>query len=175
MTVRQVFPYSRNLRVKVLGKGPIYDAVCEHLRSQWQQIVDDAPYDLLVLANYTRYIPQEEIDLATIGTLCFHPSLLPRHRGMDAVFWTIEMGDKETGVTWFWTTDRLDAGPVAIQKSVDVPEGVSPGRLYYGTLVPLGLQAFEELLPLLIRGERPMTIQDESKATYEIARPERVK
>ena len=166
-----VFPHGRNLRIKVLGQGPMWEETVKLLRDQWQHLVGKPPYDLLILANYPHYLPKVDYETAALGALCFHPSLLPRHRGLDAVWWTLELGERETGATWFWVNERLDAGDIAIQRACVIPEGVSAGRLYYSTLVPLGVQLLAELLPVLTRGEKPATPQDEGRATYEPARP----
>lgn len=159
------------MRIRIEGQGPIWEEVTKLVRDMGYEIVGKPPYDLLLLANVRRIVPQEELGIPRIGALCFHPSLLPRHRGYDAVWWTLEMGDTETGVTWFWPNNYIDAGPIAIQKACAIPPGVSAGRLYYSTLVRLGVQALEEVLPMLERGEKPMIAQDESKATYEPGRP----
>lgn len=160
-----------NLRAKVFGTGPIYEGACELLRRHWWRLVDDPPYDLLVLANVTRILPPDELAVARIGTLCFHPSLLPKHRGRDAVYWAIEQGDTQTGVTWFWTDEGIDTGDIAIQQPVAIPPHISAGRLYYGTIVPLGVELLAELLPCLVRGDTPRIPQDELLATYEPPRP----
>lgn len=162
------------MRIRIEGQGPIWEEVSKLVRDMGYEIVARPPYDVLLLANVRRIVPQEELSLPRIGALCFHPSLLPRHRGYDAVYWTIAMGDTETGITWFWPNERIDAGPIAIQKTCAVPAGVSPGRLYYSELVHLGVHALDELLPMLERGEKPMVEQDESKATYEPGRPQYV-
>jgi methionyl-tRNA formyltransferase len=133
--------------------------------------VDAPPYDLVILANVTRILKADEIAESRLGVLCYHPSLLPRHRGADAVYWTLEMGDTETGATWFWIDEGIDTGPIAIQEAVAVPFETSAGRLYHGTLVPLGARLLEILLAALRRGERPSTPQDERLATYEPPRP----
>jgi methionyl-tRNA formyltransferase len=161
------------MRIKVFGTGPIYDATLEICARRNHQVVDERPYDLIVLSNVTRILKAPEIAEAGLGVLCFHPSLLPRHRGGDAVYWTFKMGDKETGSTWFWVDEGIDTGPIAIQDSVPIPADSSPAKLYYETLVPLGARLFDELLAKLERGERPSTVQDESKATYEPLRPKK--
>jgi methionyl-tRNA formyltransferase len=161
------------MRIKVFGEGPIYDATLEICKRRRHQIVDERPYDLIVLANVTRILKAPEIAEAGLGVLCFHPSLLPRHRGGDAVYWTFKMGDRETGSTWFWVDEGIDTGPIAIQEAVPIPPDSSPAKLYYETLVPLGARLFDELLAKLERGERPATPQDESRATYEPLRPKR--
>jgi methionyl-tRNA formyltransferase len=123
------------------------------------------------LVNYTRILPAEEFTVPRLGALCFHPSMLPRHRGRDAVWWAVHQGDEETGVTWFWLDAGIDTGDIAIQQAVKIPEGTTPGRLYYTALVPLGIELLAELLPRLTRGDIPRMPQDESQATYEPPRP----
>ena len=159
------------MRIKLFGAGPIFDetrTVCER---RGHQLVAERPYDLIVLANVTRILKGPEIAEAGLGVLCFHPSMLPRHRGGDAVYWTFKMGDRESGVTWFWVDEGIDTGPIAIQEAVPIPAESSPAKLYYETLVPLGARLFDALLEQLERGARPSTVQDESRATYESLRP----
>jgi methionyl-tRNA formyltransferase len=128
-------------------------------------------HDLLILAGYSRIIPARELRLARLGGLCFHPSLLPRHRGRDAVYWTLEHGDTVTGVTWFWITTGIDAGPIAAQARVEIPPGISRGALYYQHLVPLGLSLLPLILNQLDTGYPRRMEQDERLATYEPPRP----
>src|SRR5579872_3047897 len=140
------------MRIKVFGTGPIYDATLEICARRGHRVVDERPYDLIVLSNVTRILKAPEIAEAGLGVLCFHPSLLPRHRGGDAVYWTFKMGDKESGVTWFWVDEGIDTGPIAIQAGMPIPPDSSPSKLYYEHLVPLGARLFDELLAKLERG-----------------------
>ena len=84
-------------------------------------IVEERPYELIVLANVLRILKAPEIAEAGLGVLCFHPSMLPRHRGGDAVYWTFKMGDTESGITWFWVDEGIDTGPTILQRPVPVP------------------------------------------------------
>jgi methionyl-tRNA formyltransferase len=163
------------MRIKVFGTGPIYDATLEICERRGHTVVAERPYELIVLANVTRILKAPEIAEAGLGVLCYHPSLLPRHRGGDAVYWTFKMGDTESGATWFWVDEGIDTGAIAIAASVPIPAESSPAKLYYETLVPLGARLFEELLEQLERGERPSVVQDESRATYEPLRPPKPK
>jgi len=159
------------MRIKLFGTGPIFDetrAICER---RGHDVVEERPYDLVVLANVTRILKAPEIAEAKIGVLCFHPSMLPRHRGGDAVYWTFKMGDTQSGVTWFWVDEGIDTGAIAIQEAVPIPRESSPSKLYYEALVPLGARLFDALLAKLERGEHPSTVQDEALATYEPLRP----
>ena len=159
------------LRLRIEGSGTIYDGVLAVCALHDVVVVDDASADVFVLANVQRIVKAPEYNAPRLGTLCFHPSLLPRHRGRDAVYWTIKMGDTETGVSWFWVCDRVDAGPIAAQRRVEVPTGIRPRDLYESYLVPLGIEAFEKLVLQLARGDVPRLEQDENLATYEPPRP----
>ena len=163
------------MRIKVFGTGPIYEATLAICERRGHTVVAERPYELIVLANVTRILKAPEIAAAGLGVLCYHPSLLPRHRGGDAVYWTFKMGDAESGATWFWVDEGIDTGPIAIAATVPIPAESSPSKLYYDTLVPLGARLFDELLAQLERGLRPSTVQDEARATYEPLRPPKPK
>src|ERR671910_1535248 len=72
--------------------------------------------DLCVMAYVTLLVPQRVLDAPKLGTIQFHPSLLPRHRGPSSISWPISQGATETGITIFRPTDGLDEGPVILQK-----------------------------------------------------------
>lgn len=160
------------MRIRVLGEGPMYQGTIRVLVEQGHALVgsDNEPHDLLLLAGYSKLLPVRVFAQARIGALCFHPSLLPRHRGRDAVYWTVRMGDTETGATWFWPDAGIDTGPIAIQgtmlSAMDI-RSIRPRDIYEHHLVPLGLDLLRQLLPRLAAGERPAWAQDETQATYE--------
>ena len=153
--------------IKVEGTGPLYEGVLAVLARRGYRVVHEGDARLFVLANSTRIVRKAEREAPQLGTICFHPSVLPRHRGRDAVYWTIKMGDSETGVSWFWIDDGIDTGPVAIARGIPLPAGMRPRDVYEQLLVPLGVEAFEELLDKLEAGNVPRIVQDESLATYE--------
>jgi methionyl-tRNA formyltransferase len=164
-------PNSQLDTIKVEGSGPLYEGVLAVCRRHGYRVVGEGPAALFVLANVSRIVKTAEFQAPPLGTLCFHPSVLPRHRGRDAVYWSIKMGDTETGVSWFWVTEKVDAGPIAAQRIIPMPEDIRPRDLYNQHLVGLGIEAFEEILLQLERGIVPRTEQDESLATYEPPRP----
>lgn len=59
-----------------------------------------------------------------------HPSLLPRHRGCSAVPWSIIEGDEETGVTYHYVVERVDAGNVILQQSIPIGPRETQRELY---------------------------------------------
>jgi len=123
--------------------------------------------DLGILAFVTLIVPERILYAPKFKSICFHPSILPRHRGASAINWAIIQGDSETGVTWFWPDQGIDTGPILIQKRVPIAENDTLGSLYFNTLFPLGVQSLFEALELIKTGNAPAIVQDESLATYE--------
>jgi len=68
--------------------------------------------DLVVSWFWTRRLSKAVLARARFGGIGAHPSLLPRHRGPDPYFWSIDSGDLETGVTIHRLTERYDDGAV---------------------------------------------------------------
>ena len=123
--------------------------------------------DLGVLAYVTQIVPQTVFDAPRRGSICFHPSLLPRFRGGSAIPWQIIKGETRTGVTVFWVDPGIDTGPILLQKSAAIGPDVTAGALYYDTLFELGVAAVLEAVDLIAAGTAPRVAQDESQASYD--------
>jgi methionyl-tRNA formyltransferase len=123
--------------------------------------------DLVILAFVTDIIPEELLLVPSIGTICYHPSLLPRHRGASGINWAIIQGDTRTGLTILWADKGIDTGPILLQKEVEIGPDDTTGSLYFNVLFPMGIEAIIEAVELIKKGKAPRIPQDESKATYE--------
>ena len=123
--------------------------------------------DLCVMAYVTLFIPEEMLHLPTHGTIQYHPSLLPRHRGPSSINWPIIWGETQTGLTIFWPDNGLDTGPILLQKEVEILDTDTLGSLYFDRLYPLGVTALLEAVDLVRTGKAPKIVQDETQATYE--------
>ncbi len=123
--------------------------------------------DLCVMAFVTDIVPDEILFNPAKGTIQYHPSLLPRHRGPSAINWPIIQGETRTGLSIFWPDKGLDTGPVLLQKEVDIGPDDTVGSLYFDKLFPLGVEAMVESVDLVAEGNAPSLVQDESQATYE--------
>jgi methionyl-tRNA formyltransferase len=132
----------------------------------YDKFVELAP-DLGVMAFVTDIVPHSILDCPRLGTIQYHPSLLPRHRGRSAINWAIINGDTVTGITILWPDAGIDTGPILLQKEADISPTDTVGSLYYNKLFPLGVEAIMESIDLIYRGEAPGIPQDESQATYE--------
>jgi len=123
--------------------------------------------DLCVMAYVTLFVPEEMLALPTHGTIQYHPSLLPRHRGPSSINWPIIWGETKTGLTIFWPDNGLDTGPILLQKEVEILDTDTLGSLYFDRLYPLGVTALLEAVELVRAGKAPKIVQDETQATYE--------
>ena len=135
--------------------------------SEVQDLFTRLKPDLVVLAFVTDIFPERLLNIPTIGTICYHPSLLPRHRGGSAINWAIIQGDTRTGLTILWSDKGIDTGPILLQKEIEIGSYETTGSLYFNTLFPMGIDAMVEAVELIKTGKAPRVPQDDSKATYE--------
>ncbi|MGB9184412.1 MAG: formyltransferase family protein [Solirubrobacteraceae bacterium] len=124
--------------------------------------------DLVLAAHNTRFI-SASLRAAIGGPIAsYHPSLLPRHRGMDSVRWTIEMGDPIAGGTVYLLDDGWDTGPIVLQDWCHVAPGWSASDLWREELFPMGVRLIRQVVREHQRtGGLISRPQDERFATFE--------
>ncbi|XP_038132562.1 cytosolic 10-formyltetrahydrofolate dehydrogenase [Cyprinodon tularosa] len=123
--------------------------------------------ELNVLPFCSQFIPMEVIDHPKHGSIIYHPSLLPRHRGASAINWTLIHGDKKGGFTVFWADDGLDTGPILLQRECDVEPNDTVNTIYKRFLFPEGVKGMVEAVRLITEGKAPKITQPQEGATYE--------
>lgn len=123
--------------------------------------------DLGVLAYVTQIVPQSAFSGPRLGSICFHPSLLPRYRGGSAVPWQIIKGETRTGVSVFWVDPGIDTGPILLQREAAIGPDDTAGSLYYNTLFKLGIETVLDAVDLIAAGTAPRRPQDEAMASYD--------
>ena len=123
--------------------------------------------DLAILAFVSYIVPPQVFTVPRLGSICFHPSLLPKYRGASAINWALIKDETVTGLTLFWVDKGIDTGPVLLQKEVKVEPDDTTGSLYFNKIFPLGIEAISEAVDLIKAGNPPRIVQDESKATYD--------
>jgi methionyl-tRNA formyltransferase len=123
--------------------------------------------DLQVMAFVTLFVPEEFLTVPTHGSIQYHPSLLPAHRGASSINWPIILGEAETGLSIFWPDNGLDTGPVLLQKRTPISATDTLGSVYFDRLFPMGVEAMLEAVDLVKAGTAPRHPQDETQATYE--------
>ena len=123
--------------------------------------------DLNVMAFVTDIVPESILNYPKLGTIQYHPSLLPKHRGGSAINWAVINGETRTGLTIMWVDKGIDTGPILLQKEVDIAPDDTVGSLYFNRLFPMGIEAIKESIELIRQGKAPRIPQDEAHATYE--------
>ncbi len=126
-----------------------------------------AEADIAVMAYVTQFVSQAFCTVPTFGTIQFHPSLLPAHRGASSMSWAIILGRAETGFSIFRPTDGLDEGPVILTRAVRIEPEDTLGSLYFGKVFPMGVAGLIEAADLVIAGQAAAVAQDEADASYE--------
>ena len=116
----------------------------------------------------TVILPPEIVEAPPLGSLCFHPSLLPRFRGGSAIPWQVILGERESGVTVFRPDAGVDTGPIVVQKGgVSISDTETAASLYFDKLYPLGLEAIAEAVRAVDEGTAVPRPQDERLATFQ--------
>ncbi len=123
--------------------------------------------DLAIIAFVTQIVPPQVFTVPRLGSICFHPSLLPKYRGASAINWALINGEAVTGLSLFWVDQGIDTGPILLQKEVKVAPDDTTGSLYFNKIFPLGVDAIGEAVDLIKAGNPPRIVQDESKANYD--------
>jgi len=122
--------------------------------------------DLIVTAHSHARIGKDALATARLGGIGYHPSLLPRHRGIAAVEWTIKEGDPIAGGTIYHLADRMDAGAIAAQEWVFVKKGETARELWERALAPLGQKLLGDVIKFAsTHNTLPAKPQDEQFAT----------
>jgi len=123
--------------------------------------------ELAILAFVTQIVPPQVFSVPKLGSICFHPSLLPKYRGASALNWALINGEPVTGLTLFWVDQGIDTGPILLQKEVKIDPDDTAGSLYFNKIFPLGIETIGEAVDLIKAGNPPRIVQDESKASYD--------
>jgi methionyl-tRNA formyltransferase len=122
--------------------------------------------DLIVTAHSHARISREALAKARLGGIGYHPSLLPRHRGIAAIEWTIRERDPIAGGTVYHLAERMDAGAIAAQEWCFVKKDETARQLWERALAPLGQRLLGEVIDYVkVHDRLPAKPQDEQFAT----------
>ena len=122
--------------------------------------------ELIVTAHSHARISKDALAASRLGGIGYHPSLLPRHRGIAAVEWTIREKDPIAGGTVYHLADRMDAGAIAAQDWCFVGKDETARQLWERALAPMGQKLLAEVIDYAkAHGVLPARPQDEQFAT----------
>ena len=122
--------------------------------------------DVILAAHTHARVSDEALARSRLGGIGYHPSLLPRHRGIAAVEWTILEGDPIAGGSIYHLADGWDAGAIAAQDWCFVEKGESARELWERALAPMGLKLLSQVIHYAAEhGALPAFAQDPRFAT----------
>lgn len=121
--------------------------------------------DLIVVVAYGRILPRQILELAPHGCLNVHYSLLPKYRGAAPVAWAIIGGEKQSGVTTMRLVEKMDAGPIFLQRAIPLAEDETRISLQ-AKLAPQGAELLVETIAGLKDGTITPRDQNESEVSY---------
>jgi methionyl-tRNA formyltransferase len=145
---------------------PVHEPARMKTEGVYQDMASYQP-ELGVLAFVQDIVPVATLNCPRRGTIMYHPSLLPRHRGGSAMNWAIIQGETKTGLSIIWPDAGIDSGPVLLQREVAILPDDTVGSLFFDRLYPMGVDALVEAIRLVREGKAPHIPQDEGLATYE--------
>ncbi|HEY3178868.1 MAG TPA: formyltransferase family protein [Casimicrobiaceae bacterium] len=123
--------------------------------------------DLIVTAHSHARVSSEALARSRLGGIGYHPSLLPRHRGIAAIEWTIKERDPIAGGSIYHLAERMDAGAIAAQEWCFVRKGETARELWERALAPMGLNLIRKVIRYAKEHNHlPATAQDELYATH---------
>ena len=127
-------------------------------------LAQQAPEAIVVVA-YGKILPRAVLEVAPHGCLNVHASLLPRYRGAAPIAWALLRGETKTGITIIRLVERMDAGPMLLQRFEPIRPDDTAGTLGE-RLARLGAEALVEALALVAAGRAEVREQDEAAATF---------
>ena len=121
--------------------------------------------DLFVVVAYGQIISQNILDIPKLFSINAHASLLPKYRGAAPINWALINGDKETGLSIVQISLKMDAGPIILQRKIEITQEDTVISLEE-KLGRLAAMLLIESLILVEKKEYRSIAQDESKATF---------
>ena len=163
---------TRRLDIYVYGADtaatqPIIGACMDLLENDHQIMTDIDNADLAIAPLLATILTMDEVQTPKLGTLVFHPSLLPRHRGADAIKWAFKLGETYTGVTWFWPDAGIDTGDICEQEVVAIRPGETPREFYTRAVIPAAVRTLARAIDGIASGRPHRVPQQLEHGSYE--------
>jgi len=127
-----------------------------------QRILGQLQPDIVFVIGWHQYVQPQTLQLARLGMIGAHASLLPHNRGSAPINWAILRGERETGNTLYWLAEDFDDAEIIEQTAFAITAYDTCATLYQKVAVS-NREMLLRLLPRLLAGERPARPQPPSK------------
>jgi methionyl-tRNA formyltransferase len=114
--------------------------------------IENSKGDIGVVVSFGKIIPESVLSIFPKGVINVHPSLLPKYRGPNPIRWQILNGERESGITIIKLTKEVDAGPILIQKKIEIDENDNYTKLSK-KLIDCGKEILIEAIELIKLGK----------------------
>ncbi len=136
----------------------------KRIRKEYEEVLNYEP-DLILVCAYGQIIPKAVLDHPRYGCVNTHGSLLPKYRGGAPIQRSIIEGEKETGITLMYMSEKMDEGDILAQDKLVITDDDTNSSLF-SKMSDLALAMLRRDLDKIIRGEIKAIPQDHDKATY---------
>ena len=157
---------NRELEILHVAKAHAIPVLNTNNTDELLEHINNTGATFAVLAAYGRMVPQKILDVFPDGIINIHPSLLPKHRGPTPIESVLLAGERNTGVSIMKLVKAMDAGPVYLQKEIEVLPNESKQELC-DRLSHIGATLLTENLDKILKGEIVAKEQNDSDATYD--------
>lgn len=152
------------VKVTALSLGlPVYQY--DKIRVEGIEDLKALKPDLMITCAFGQILSQEILDIAPLGVINIHASLLPKYRGASPIQASILAGDSKTGVTIMKTELGIDTGDIIHVEETEILPFETAGELFE-RLSALGAKAIDKALDMFISGDVKSFPQDETKASH---------
>ena len=121
--------------------------------------------DLIIVIAYGQIIPVDMLNLARLGCINVHGSLLPKYRGAAPIQRALMAGETVTGITTMFMNEGMDTGDMILQDEIPIPDEADYGSLH-DLMAVRGAALLTETIGLIISGTAPRINQADDLATY---------
>lgn len=136
------------------------------LNKEWFDILINETNKTLCISISNRFIlPKKVLSNKSITCINLHSALLPKYKGRNYGSWAIYNGERETGITWHYLTEEVDAGKIIWQDKIPILQNETSFMLFR-RLNQLGLDVFEKNIGNLLSEDIEGTIQDNKEKSY---------
>ncbi len=123
-------------------------------KSEVIKFISSLSPEFIVAASFGKILPEEILDIPSLGSIALHPSLLPELRGPAPIPWAILLGKDRTGVTTIFMNEGVDAGDIILQKEVEISSEDTTFTLEK-KLSSAGAEILLETIKLVKKGNPP--------------------
>lgn len=135
---------------------------CDTTFENWVKALEP---ELIVVVFMCQLLKANIFTIPSLGTINLHPSLLPKYRGPNPIFWTYYNMDMEGGVTVHYIDEGEDTGDIIYQETFRMPLGIRYREVYDSAIYPIGAKLLTKSIDAIAEGTNPRIVQPKVSPT----------